>query len=55
MMIAPAAAREQDVALGDRADAAVDDLDLHLAGRQTDERIGERFRRTALVGLDDDA
>ena len=27
-------AREQDVALGDRADAAVDDLDLHLARRR---------------------
>ena len=33
-MIAPDALREQDVALGDRADAAVDDLDLDFARRR---------------------
>ena len=30
MMIAPAVAREQNVAFGDRADAAVNDFDLAL-------------------------
>ena len=54
MMTAPAVRAEQNVALGDRADAAVDHFDLHFAGRQTDECVGECFRRTALVRLDDD-
>ena len=46
-------AREQNVALGDRADAAVNDLDLHLVVRELAERVGQRFRRTALVRLDE--
>ena len=46
-------AREQNVALGDRADAAVNDFDLHFGVRQLRQRVGERFRRTALVGLDE--
>src|SRR6266850_240985 len=45
---------EQHVGLGDRADAAVHYLDLHLGGRQLGEGIGQRLRRAALVGLDDD-
>src|SRR5262245_22130715 len=45
--------REQDVALGDRANTAVDDFDLHLARRQAAERVGERLGGTALVRLDE--
>ncbi len=44
---------EQDVAFGDRADAAVDDLDLHFRVRRAGERVGERFRRPALIRLDE--
>ena len=29
-------------------------LDLHFGGGQLLQRVGECFRRTALVGLDDD-
>ena len=47
--------REQNVALGDRTDAAVNDLHLDLGVRQLRQRVGERFRRTALVGLDEHA
>src|SRR5207249_9217159 len=46
---------EQNVALRDRADAAVYDFDLHLSGGELGERIGERLRRAALVGLDENA
>ena len=34
---------QQDVALGDRADAGVDDLDAHLLGRHLLQRIGQHF------------
>ena len=54
MMIAPEALRELDVALRDRTDPAMDDLDAHFARRELSERIGERFRRSALVRLDDE-
>ena len=46
---------EQDVALGDGADAAVDHVHPHLAGAELRQRVGQRFGRAALVGLDDDA
>ena len=32
----------------------MDDFDPHFARREPDQRVGERFRRTALVGLDED-
>ena len=44
---------EQDVALGHGADRALDDLDLHFGVRELRERVGERFRRAALVRLDE--
>jgi hypothetical protein len=44
---------QQDVALGDRADAALDDVDDDLLVRQLTERVGERLGRTTLVGLDE--
>src|SRR6185312_1282976 len=47
-------AREQHVGFRDRADAAVDDLDLHFRRRELRQRVGQRFGRAALVGLDDD-
>jgi hypothetical protein len=34
---------EQDVALGDRADAALDDVDAHLGVGELAERVGERL------------
>ena len=46
---------EQDVALGDGADAAVDHVDPHLAGAELGQRVGQRLGRAALVRLDDDA
>jgi hypothetical protein len=46
---------EQNVALGDRADAAMDDLHLHLGRRELLQRVGERLGRAALIRLDDDA
>ena len=54
-MMAPDAFGEQHVALGDRADAAVDDLHPHFAGAELGQRVGQRLGRAALVGLDDDA
>ena len=46
---------EVDVALGDGADARVDDGELHPLGRELVERVGDRFDRALHVGLDDDA
>src|SRR6184192_766497 len=46
--------RQQDVGVGDGADAPVHDLHLHLRCGELGERVGERFRRAALVGFDDD-
>ena len=45
---------QQDVRFVDRADAGVDDPDLHLLVGQLGERVGEHFRRALHVGLDDD-
>ena len=45
--------REQDIALGNRADTARDDLDLHFGIRELLQCVGERFRRSALVSLDE--
>src|SRR5438094_4284441 len=47
--------REQNIAFGDRANATMDDIDVDLAGRELHERVGERFGRSALVGLEQDA
>src|SRR5688500_3488249 len=44
--------REENVALGDRSDAAMNDFDRHLFVGELRERIGERFRRSALIRLD---
>src|SRR6185437_5573613 len=44
---------EQDVAFGDRADAAVHDVDLDFRGRQAAERVGQGLGRSALVCLDE--
>src|SRR5450432_1948381 len=44
--------RELDVALGNRTDSAMDDLDAHFARRQLAEGIGECFRRSTLIRLD---
>ena len=46
--------RQQDVGVGDGADAPVHDLHLHLRCGELGERVGERFRRAALVRLDQD-
>src|SRR5438445_4469617 len=46
---------EEHVRVGDGADAAVHDLHLHLRRGKLRQRVGERFRGAALVGLDDDA
>ena len=46
---------EQDVALGDRTDAAVHHVHPHFAGAELGQRVGQRLGRAALVGLDDDA
>ena len=46
--------REQHVRFVDRADAAVDDADLHPLVAQLRERVGEHFGRPLHVGLDDD-
>ena len=46
--------REQDVRLVDRADARVDDPDLHLLVGQLGERVGQHFGRALHVRLDDD-
>ena len=54
MMIAFDADAEQHVRFVDRADAGVDDADLHLLVRQLRERVGEHFGRALHVGLDDD-
>src|SRR4051812_24529356 len=51
----PGRLREEDVAFGDRTDAAVDDLDFDFARGELYERVRERFGRTALVCLDQDA
>src|SRR6185503_433567 len=48
-------AGKQNVALRDRADAAMDDVHRDLVVRELPERIGKRFCRTALVSLDDNA
>ena len=45
---------EQHVGIGDGAHAAVHHLDLDLGRRQLRQSIRQRFRRAALVGLDDD-
>ena len=45
---------QQHVRLVHRADAGVDDADLHLLVRQLGERVGEHFGRALHVGLDDD-
>ena len=44
---------EVDVALGDGADARVDDGDPHLVGRELGERVGHGLDRALHVGLDD--
>ena len=38
----------------DPADAGMDDAGAHLVGGQFFEGLGNRFRRTADIGLDDD-
>src|SRR5687768_7868337 len=48
-------ASEQNVALGDGTDAAVNDLHLNFGIRELRQCVGERFRRTALIGLDEHA
>ena len=45
---------QQHVALGDGADAGVDDLDAHLLGGHADQRIGQHFDRAGDVALDDE-
>ena len=55
MMIAPDALASSTSLSVIGADAAVHDLDLHLGGRELRQRVGQRFGRAALVGLDDDA
>src|SRR3989454_474905 len=47
--------REQDIRVGDGADAAVHDFHLDFRGGQLGQRVRERFRGAALVRLDDDA
>ena len=44
---------QQHVALGDGADAGVNDLDAHLLGGHEDQRIGQHFDRAGHVALDD--
>src|SRR6185437_2930283 len=44
---------EQNVALRDRTDTAMDDLDCDFRRGQLPQRVGECFRRTALIRLDD--
>src|SRR5260221_6993218 len=44
---------QQDIGVGDRADAAMHDLHFHFAGGELRQRVGQRFGRAALVGLDD--
>ena len=46
--------RQQHVRLVHRADAGVNDPDLHLLVGQLGERVGEHFGRALHVGLDDD-
>ena len=48
-------AGEQNVALRHRTDAAVNDFHLNFGVGQLRQRVGERFRRTALVSLDEHA
>src|SRR3954466_16073905 len=51
----PGRLREENVAFGDGADAAMDDLDFDFARGELYERVRERFGRAALVRLDQDA
>src|SRR3982751_3210997 len=51
----PGRLREEDVAFGDRTDAAMDDLDFDFARGELYERVRERFGRAALIRLDQDA
>ena len=54
MMIAFERRRQQHVRLVHRADARVDDADLHLLVGQLGERVGQHLGRALHVGLDDD-
>jgi hypothetical protein len=45
---------QQDVALGDGPDAAVDHIHPYFARRELGKRVGQGLGRTTLVGLDDD-
>ena len=52
--MAPDAEASSTSVLGDRADAGMDDLELHLVAGKFGQHFAEHFHRALHVGLDDD-